>query len=81
MDTPTLSPEHVRAADILEAGTALLELIEADNAARAGAGGPVQSATTLHASLTYGLMTYAQAFNLPYGGPTQPMPAQPTGGV
>lgn len=80
MDTPTPSAELLRAQAILAAGLSFIELIEADNVARQGIGGPLRATATLHSMATHGLSDYAAAFNLPYGGATDGQPAQPTGG-
>lgn len=78
MTTP--SPEHLRAEAIVDAGVTLLALIDEDNLARQGVGGPLRSTAALHSLLTHGLSEFAAAFGLPWGGPTQPDQAQPTGG-
>lgn len=80
MENPTPSAEVLRAQAILAAGIAFIELIEADNAARQGIGGPLRATAALHSMATHGLSDYAAAFNLPYGGTTYGQPAQPTGG-
>lgn len=81
-ETPSdiIAADNARAQAILDAFVALTAAIEADNIARTGRGGPLQSNSSTKSQIAYMAGKHAQDFNLPYDGPTIPTPGQPTGG-
>lgn len=82
MTTPNPYEEDLaRAQGIVDALTAAASLIEADNIARHGRGGPVRAIQDQQHVANYAAWQIAQAFSLPWGGPSYPAtPAVPTGG-